>query len=135
MGSTEGASRATRTVRARLHLLASGLLGLMAISHGLGTGNAVTRLRAAGIEASFERALTVLWLNGAVVPALLAVILLVSTLRSDGDVLIWVVAGVTAVQALAAAYVAGPGFFGVWVVAGAAAVIVIGLLWPGPDRG
>jgi hypothetical protein len=122
-------------MRRPLHLFAAALLALMAVSHGLGTADAVQDIQASGIEPSLGRALAVLWVNGAVLPALLALVLLLVTLSPHGDArLAWLVAAVTAIQAVGAGYVAGPTFLGAWVIAAAALAIAVGLLSPGVDR-
>ncbi len=103
----------------------------MAVSHGLGTADAVAELRHSGLEPSLAHAFTVLWLNGALLPAVLAAVLVAGIVPGQGSRrLAWLVALVTALQAVGAAYVAGPTFFGVWVIAGAALCIVLGELWP-----
>jgi len=118
-------------MRAGLHILAACLLGLMAISHGLGTPDAIVELGNSRLEPSLARAFTVLWVNGALLPAVLAAVLLSTLVRPRGrGALVWLVAAVTALQAVGAAYVAGPTFFGVWVIASAAVAVVLGEVWP-----
>jgi hypothetical protein len=114
------------------HVLAALLLVAMAVSHGLGTGDAADRIAASGLGPGLARALIVLWVNGSVLPLVLAVVLLVTTLGPRRQpTLIGLVAGVLSLQAVGAVYVAGPGFLGVWVLLLAAALVAGGAMAPG----
>lgn len=121
-----------RSVGVALHVLAALLLVAMAVSHGLGTGDAADRIAASGLGPGLARALIVLWVNGSVLPLVLAVVLLVTTLGPRRQpTLIGLVAGVLSLQAVGAVYVAGPGFLGVWVLLLAAALVAGGAMAPG----
>ena len=125
-----------RSVGVALHLVAALLLVAMAVSHGLGTGDAADRIAASGLGPGLARALIVLWVNGSVLPLVLAVVLLVATLGARRQrTLVGLVAGVLLLQAAGAAYVAGPGFFGVWVLVLAAALVAAGAVAPGRGPG
>jgi len=121
-----------RSVGVTLHVLAALLLVAMAVSHGLGTVDAADRIAASGLGPGLARALIVLWVNGSVLPLVLAVVLLVATLRPRRQrTLVALVTGVLLLQAVGAAYVAGPGFLGVWVLVLAAALVAGGAMAPG----
>lgn len=64
-----------RPMRARLLCIAALILVVMAISHALGTRTALDEVMATSMDPMFKRALGVLWVNGSVLPLMLAGVL------------------------------------------------------------
>lgn len=120
-----------RPMRTRPLYIAALFLVVMAISHALGTRTALDEVMATGMDPMFKRALGVLWVNGSVLPLMLAGVLAYaasSTPPLRG--LVTMVIAVTLLQAVAAAVVAGIAFVGVWIIVVAAALMVFGLTRP-----
>lgn len=115
-------------MRTRPLYVATLFLVVMAISHGLGTPAAVNEVMATDMDPMLKRALAVLWVNGSVLPLVLAGVLAYAALSKPAlPGLVKLVIAVTLLQAIAAAVVAGITFVGVWIIVGAAALMAFGL--------
>lgn len=125
-----------RPKRIRLLYVAALFLVAMAISHASGTRTALDEVMATSMDPVFKRALGVLWVNGSVLPLMLAVVLAYAA-RSTPPLrgLVKMVIAVTLLQAVAAAVVAGIAFVGVWIIVAAAALMAFGLTRPRNPEG
>lgn len=126
-----------RSRRTRSLYVAALVLVVMAISHALGTRTALNEVMATSMDPMLKRAFSVLWVNGSVLPLVLAGVLAYAAMsRPLLRGLVQMVIAVTLLQAVAAAVAAGIAFAGVWIIVGAAALMVFGLTRPrGPESG
>lgn len=119
-------------MRSRPLYIAALFLVLMAIFHASGTRTALDEVMATGMDPALKRALGVLWVNGSVLPLVLAGVLAYSAVRTPPlRGLVKLVIAVTLLQAVGAAIVAGITFVGVWIIVVAAGLMVFGLTRPG----
>lgn len=114
--------------------IAALFLPATAIFHASGTPAAVRAVNETMMEPGFKRALGVLWVNGAVLPLVLAGVLAHAAAHQLPG-LVKMVIVVTLVQAGGAAYVAGIGFPGVWMIVAAAGLMIFGLYGGRPRSG